>query len=98
MVLSQSPVYSGLTPSYPKSINLSASSSRQAAAAAAKSLQSCPTLCDPIDGSPPGNPSKQAADIYLALTVSKACDRFCREFKSATKTSPARSGIAPKVV
>ena len=27
-----------------------------AAAAAAKSLQSCPTLCDPIDGSPPGFP------------------------------------------
>ena len=26
----------------------------QYAAAAAKSLQSCPTLCDPIDGSPPG--------------------------------------------
>ena len=25
-----------------------------AASAAAKSLQSCPTLCDPIDGSPPG--------------------------------------------
>ena len=25
-----------------------------AAAAAAKSLQSCPTLCDPIDSSPPG--------------------------------------------
>ena len=28
-----------------------------AAAAAAKSLQSCPTLCDPIDGSPPGTSS-----------------------------------------
>ena len=28
-----------------------------AAAAAAKSLQSCPTLCDPIDGSLPGFPS-----------------------------------------
>ena len=28
----------------------------QAAAAAAKSLQSCPTLCDPIDGSPLGSP------------------------------------------
>ena len=28
----------------------------QTAAAAAKSLQSCPTLCDPIDGSPPGSP------------------------------------------
>jgi len=27
-----------------------------AAVAAAKSLQSCPTLCDPIDGSPPGSP------------------------------------------
>jgi len=27
-----------------------------AAAAAAKSLQSCPTLCDPVDGSPPGSP------------------------------------------
>ena len=25
-------------------------------AAAAKSLQSCPTLCDPVDGSPPGSP------------------------------------------
>ena len=25
--------------------------------AAAKLLQSCPTLCDPIDGSPPGSPS-----------------------------------------
>ena len=29
---------------------------RFAAAVAAKSLQSCPTLCDPIDGSPPGSP------------------------------------------
>ena len=29
---------------------------KDAAAAAAKSLQSCPTLCDPIDGSPPGSP------------------------------------------
>ena len=27
-----------------------------AAAAAAKSLQSCPTLCNPIDASPPGFP------------------------------------------
>ena len=30
--------------------------SQTAAAAAAKLLQSCPTLCDPIDGSPPGSP------------------------------------------
>ena len=31
-------------------------STHVAAAAAAKSLQSFPTLCDPIDGSPPGFP------------------------------------------
>ena len=30
--------------------------SSECSAAAAKSLQSCPTLCDPIDGSPPGSP------------------------------------------
>ena len=29
---------------------------KAAAAAAAKSLQSCPTLCDPTDGSQPGSP------------------------------------------
>ena len=31
-----------------------------AAAAAAKSLQLCPTLCDPIDGSPPGSRAPRA--------------------------------------
>ena len=35
--------------------NLIAGSCSIATAAAAKSLQSCPTLCDPIDGSPPGS-------------------------------------------
>ena len=37
-----------------------------AAAAAAKSLQSCPTLCDPIDGSPPGSP---VLGIFQARTL-----------------------------
>ena len=37
-----------------------------AAAAAAKSLQSCPTLCDPLDGSPPGSP---APGILQARTL-----------------------------
>ena len=32
------------------------SSGNRSAAAAAASLQSCPTLCDPRDGSPPGSP------------------------------------------
>ena len=37
-----------------------------AAAAAAKSLQLCPTLCDPIDGSPPGSP---VPEILQARTL-----------------------------
>ena len=32
----------------------------------AKSLQSCPTLCDPIDGSPPGSP---VPGIFQARTL-----------------------------
>ena len=42
------------------------------AAAAAKSLQSCPILCDPIDGSPPGAPIPgilQAVYAYLCVCV-----------------------------
>ena len=37
--------------------------------AAAKSLQSCPTLCDPIDGSPPGSsvPGILQARIWSGL-------------------------------
>ena len=37
-------------------LSLSLSLSLSAAAAAAKSFQLCPTLCNPIDGSPPGSP------------------------------------------
>ena len=37
-------------------IKLSFSAKAQSYTAALKSLQSCPTLCDPIDGSPPGSP------------------------------------------
>ena len=47
-----------------------------AAAAAAKSLQSCPTLCDPIDGSPPGSAVPgilQARTLeWVAISFSKA--------------------------
>ena len=35
---------------------LSSDNLQQVAAAVAKSLQLCPTLCDPTDGSPPGSP------------------------------------------
>ena len=47
-----------------------------AAAAAAKSLQLCPTLCDPIDGSPPGSPIPgilQARTLeWVAISFSNA--------------------------
>ena len=47
-----------------------------AAAAAAKSLQSCPTLCDPIAGSPPGSPVPgilQARTLeWVAISFSNA--------------------------
>ena len=47
-----------------------------AAAAAAKSLQLCPTLCDPIDGSPPGSPIPgilQARTLeWIAISFSNA--------------------------
>ena len=47
-----------------------------AAAAAAKSLQSCPTLWDPIDGSPPGSPVSgilQARTLeWVAISFSNA--------------------------
>ena len=46
------------------------------AAAAAKSLQSCPTLCDPIDVSPPGSPIPgilQARTLeWVAISFSNA--------------------------
>ena len=48
-----------------------------AAAATAKSLQSCPTLCDPIDGSPPGSPVPGILQArtreWVAISFSSAC-------------------------
>ena len=47
-----------------------------AAAAAAMSLQSCPTLCDPIDGSPPGSPVPEILQArtleWVAISFSNA--------------------------
>ena len=47
-----------------------------AAAAAAKSLQSCPTLCDLIDGSPPGSP---VPEILQARTLEWVAISFSNE-------------------
>ena len=47
------------------------------AAAATKSFQLCPTLCDPIDGSPPGSPVPgilQATTLeWVAIAFSGVC-------------------------
>ena len=55
------------------------------AAAAAKSLQSCPTLCDRIDGSPPGSPVPgilQARTLeWVAISFSNA-----RRWKAKVKS------------
>ena len=53
-----------------------AAAAATAAAAAAKSRQSCPTLCDPIDSSPPGSPVSgilQARTLeWVAISFSNA--------------------------
>ena len=51
------------------------------AAAAAKSLQSCPTLCDPIDGSPPGSP-------VPGIFQTKVLEWAATAFSSATWEAP----------
>ena len=52
--------------------------SSHAAAAAAKSLQSCPTLCDPIDGSPPGS---SVPGILQARTLEWVAISFSNAWK-----------------
>ena len=53
-----------------------------AATAAAKSLQSCPTLCDPIDGSPPGSP---VPGILQARTLEWVAISFSNAWKWKVK-------------
>ena len=52
-------------------------------AAAAKLLQSCPTLCDPIDGSPPGSP---VPGILRARTLEWVAISFSNAWKWKVKT------------
>ena len=56
-----------------------------AAAAAAKSLQSCPTLCNPIDGSPPGSP---VPGILQARTLEWVGMSFSNAGKWKVKVKP----------
>ena len=61
-------------------------------AAAAKSLQSCPTLCDPIDGSPAGSPIPgilQARTLeWVAISFSKAW-KWKVKVKSLSRVQPS---------
>ena len=54
------------------------------AAAAAKSHQSCPTLCDPVDGSPPGSP---VPGILQARTLEWVAISFSNAWKWKVKKS-----------
>ena len=76
-----------------------------AAAAATKSLQSCPTLCDPIDGSPPGfprpwdSPGKNTGVGYHFLLqcrkvkseseVAQSCVTLCTPWTAANQAPPS---------
>ena len=53
--------------------------------AAAKLLQSCPTLCDPIDGSPPGSP---VPGILQAGTLEWVAIAFSRAWKWSRSVMP----------
>ena len=68
--------------------------------AAAKSLQSCPTLCDPIDGSPPGSPVPgilQARTLeWAAISIQKGTENLRgRDFPGGPlgKTSPSMQRV-----
>ena len=66
-----------------------------AAAAAAKSLQSCPILCDPIDGSPPGFP---VPGILQARTLEWVAISFSNAWKwsrSVVSDSQRPHGLQP---
>ena len=83
-------------------VHLMATPHLHAAAAAAKLLQSCLTLCDPIDGSPPGSsvPGILQARIleWVAISFSNACMhakslQSCPTLCSPMHSSPPGSSV-----
>ena len=59
-------------------------------AAAAKLLQSCPTLCNPIDGSPPGSPVPGILQASRLQVFRGLCSRL-----SSSETLAPPSGTSP---
>ena len=68
------------------------SAATAAAAAAAKSLQSCPTLCNPIDGSPPGSPVPGILQVrtleWVGISFSNAW-KWKEKVKSLSRVWPS---------
>jgi len=60
---------------------------------AAKSLQSCPTLCDPIDSSPPSSP---IPGILQARTLEWVAISFSQCMKVKRESEVAQSYLAPR--
>ena len=60
-----------------------------AVTAAAKSLQSCPTLCNPINGSPPGSP---VPGILQARTLERVAISFSNAWKWKVKVNSLSRG------
>ena len=61
---------------------------KNATAAAAKSLQSCPTLCDPIDSSPPGS---AIPGILQARTLESVAISFSNAMKVKSESEVTQS-------
>ena len=74
--------------------NESVPTEANAAAAAAKSLQSCPTLCNPIDSSPPGSP---VPGILQARTLEWVAISFSNAWKWKVKVK-SLSRVQPSVI
>ena len=69
---------------------------RAAAAAAAKALQSCPTLCDPIDGSPPGSAVPgilQARTLEWVAISFSSTHTYTHAYTHARKQAREKDGI-----
>ena len=77
-----------------KQINKKTAAAAAAAAVAAKSFQSCPTLCDPIDVSPPGSPVPgilQARTLEWGVIASFKLEDYIKLKASAQqKIQPAK--------
>ena len=63
------------------------------AAAAAKSLQSCPTLCHPIGGSPPGSPIPGILQARILERVAMLSSRGSSQLRDRTQVSCIAGGF-----